>query len=320
MSQSVLMYHDGRWEVIDDPARGLARARDTGGFVWTELDHPAMADFADSEEAFSLHRLAVEDAVLARDRPKLDVYDGTRFFTLITLGYRGTTSPLDVGRVMVFVGDAFVVTVRQEEGDTLERTRRRLEQSDDEHLTPLDVLHAVLDTVVDDFETVSQRVEESILAAADRLFSPGDPDEAHVLYRTTLQLLAMAHAVEPLIEPLRHLSGGAPEGVDVETARRLRDVLDHAMVLHWEIADYSQLVEQLRDTNDSRIALQQNTDMRKISAWAAIIAVPTAVTSFYGMNVPYPGFGEVDGVLTAVTLQVILAVALFVVFRRRDWL
>jgi magnesium transporter len=108
--------------------------------------------------------------------------------------------------------------------------------------------------------------------------------------------------------------------MDVELAHRLRDVVDRAVVLSWEIGDYSQLVEHLRDGNDSRIALRQNTDMRKISAWAAIIAVPAAITGFYGMNVPYPGFGHVGGLASAVVLQLVLAVALFVVFRRRDWL
>ena len=221
---------------------------------------------------------------------------------------------------MVFVGEGFVVTIRQEDGDSLARARRRLEEIGGQLVSPLDVLHAVLDTVVDDWSQASRAVEGSILDSADRLFSPGGSDEAYPLYRTTLDLLAMAHAVQPLIEPLRHLSSGAPDAVDVESARRFRDVLDHALLLDREISDYSELVEHLRDTNDSRIGLQQNTDMRKISAWAAIIAVPTAITGFYGMNVPYPGFGEPAGVVVAATLQVLLAGLLFGVFRRRRWL
>ena len=314
------LFRAGRREVIDDLDAGLARARDAGGLLWVELDHPAMSDFAEIADVFGLHRLAVEDAVNARDRPKLDTYDGTRFLALITLGYRDATTPLDVGRVMAFAGDAFVVTVRQEDGHTLDRARRRLEPGDAAHVTPLGVLQAVFDTIVEDCATISSSIEASVLAAADRLFAPPRTDEEHLLYRTTLQLLAMRHAVQPLIEPLRHLSSGVPDGVDVETARRFRDVLDHALVLSNEIADYSELVEQLRGSNDSRIALQQNTDMRKISAWAAIIAVPTAITGFYGMNVPYPGFGDASGVLAAAILQVVLALALFVVFRRRGWL
>lgn len=314
------LYREGHREVVDDLMAGLAAAGDGGGFLWVELDHPTIEDFADLGEVFGLHRLAVDDAVTARDRPKLDTYDGTRFLTLLTLGYRDATAPLDIGRVMAFIGDAFVVTVRQEDGDTLDRTRRLLERSEDKHLTSLSVLHALLDTIVDDYSTVSGNVEAAILAAADRLFSPRGGDEARVLYQITLQLLAMGHAIQPLIEPLRHLSSGVPERVDIETARRFRDVLDHALVVHREIGDYAELVEHLRVSNESRIALQQNTDMRKISAWAAIIAVPTAITGFYGMNVPYPGSGGAGGVVTAVVLQVVLAVSLFVVFRRRGWL
>ena len=221
---------------------------------------------------------------------------------------------------MAFVGDGFVVTIRQEDGDSLARARRRFQEPGLPSDSPLDVLHAVLDTVVDDWAEASRSVERSILASAERLFSSGGSDEAFPLYRTTLDLLAMAHAVQPLIEPLRHLSSGTPDAVDVESARRFRDVLDHALVLDREISDYSELVEHLRDSNDSRIGLQQNTDMRKISAWAAIIAVPTAITGFYGMNVPYPGFGEPAGVVAAGALQVLLAGLLFGVFRRRGWL
>ncbi|HSK98136.1 MAG TPA: CorA family divalent cation transporter [Euzebyales bacterium] len=319
-TQSFLVRDDGSFEVVDDMAAGLAAARAAGGFVWTELDHPLAADLAAIQKAFGLHRLAVEHAVTARSRPKLDAYEDTRFLTLKTLRHRDATAPLDVGRVMVFVGDAFVVTVRQEDRDTLERARGALLESGSTDLTPLDVLHAVLDVAMDDFDEVSRRVEESIIAAADRLFSPGGNDEAPLLYAVTLQLLAMGHAVKPLIEPLRHLSDGAGDGMDVELAHRLRDVVDRAVVLSWEIGDYSQLVEHLRDGNDSRIALQQNTDMRKISAWAAIIAVPAAITGFFGMNVPYPGFGHVAGLAFAVVLQVVLALALFAVFRRRRWL
>ncbi|HSK90620.1 MAG TPA: CorA family divalent cation transporter [Euzebyales bacterium] len=318
--RTIRMFDDGVGETVDDPVAGLAAARDGGGFIWVELDHPEVQDFSEIEAVLGLHPLAVEDAVTARDRPKVDAYDGTRFCSLITLAYRDVLAPLDVGRVMVFVGDAFVVSVRQEAGDTVNRAHRRLRESVVKDLDPLDVLHAVLDVIIDDISAVSRQVEASILAAADRLFEPGGSDEAHVLYQTTLQLLAMAHAVQPLIEPLRHLAGGVLEGVDVETARRFRDVLDHALVLNREIDDYNQLVDHLRDSNDSRIALQQNTDMRKISAWAAIIAVPTAITGFYGMNVPYPGFGHFHGVLSAVVLQVVLAVSLFAVFRRRGWL
>jgi len=314
------VFHQGNLEVVDDAVRGLVTAREAGGFVWVELDHPAIEDFSDIAGSFGLHRLAVEDAVNARARPKLEADGGTKFFAVVTVGYRDALAPLDVGRVMVFIGDAFVVTVRQEAGDTLDRVRRRMQQAGSKHLTPLGVLNMVLATVVEDCSIVSRNVEASILAAADRLFTPRGTDEAHVLYQTTLQLLAMAHAVHPLIEPLRHLSSGVPEGVDVDTARRFRDVLDDALVLTREIGDYSELVEHLRSSNDSRIALRQNTDMRKISAWAAIIAVPTAVTGFYGMNVPYPGFGQVGGALAAVVVQIVLAVSLFALFRWRGWL
>lgn len=313
-------FRDGRFDAVHDLGSGWAAVRETGGFLWVMLDHPSMADFADVEQVLGLHPLAVEDAVNAHDRPKLDVYDEARFFTLISLRHRDAMAPLDVGRVMAFVGDAFIVTVRQEDGDTLERARRRVQQEQYTRPVPLDALHAVIGTVVDDLADVSHEVEQAILATADRLFAPQRSDEAHLLYQINRQLLAMAHAVQPLIEPLRHMSTGTSVADDIETARRFQDVLDHALLIDREIGGYSDLVENLRDSNDSRIALQQNTDMRKIAAWAAVIAVPTAITGFYGMNVPYPGFGQTIGVIVAVTVQIIFAVTLFTVFRRRGWL
>jgi magnesium transporter len=315
---SFQLFCGGEVETIDDLAAALTTAREVGGFVWVTLDHPDTADFAKVERVLGLHPLAVEDAVTARDRPKLDAYDTAHFLSLITLR-RASQEALDVGRVMAFLGDGYVVTVRQESGDTLARVRQSVERSR-VPLSPLVVLHAVLDTVVDDLAEVSSTVEAEILASAERLFAPTRSDEAHVLYLLSRDLLAMAHAVRPLIEPLRHLSSGGPEGVDVETAHRFQDVLDHALVVDREIRDDSTLVEHLRNSNDSRIALEQNTDMRKIAAWAAVIAVPTAITSFYGMNVPYPGFGDPVGLVTAVVAQVVLAVSLFVAFRRREWL
>lgn len=313
------VFRDGRVEVVEGLEAGRIAARESGGFLWVRLDHPSMADFADVAQVLGLHPLAVEDAVKAHDRPKLDVYDEARFFALVSLRHRDAMAPLEVGRVMAFVGDAFIVTVRQEDGDTLDRARRRVQQQH-ERPTALDALQAVIATVVDDLARVSHEVEEAILAAADRLFDPYQSDEAHALYQISRQLLAMAHAVQPLIEPLRRMGNGTSVAVDVETARRFQDVLDRTLLVDREITGYSELVENLRDSNDSRIALQQNTDMRKIAAWAAVIAVPTAVTGFFGMNVPYPGFGQMAGVVIAVTVQVVVAAALFVLFRRRGWL
>lgn len=313
------VFREGRLDPVHDLGSGWAAVQEAGGFLWVVLDHPTMADFADVEQVLGLHPLAVEDAVHAHDRPKLDVYDEARFFTLMSLRHRDAMAPLDVGRVMAFVGDKFIVTVRQEDGDTLERARRQVQQQH-KRPAPVDALHAVIGTVVDDLADVSHDVEQAILTTADRLFAPQGSDEAHLLYQINRQLLAMAHAVQPLIEPLRHMSDGTSGAADVETARRFQDVLDHALLIDREISGYSDLVEHLRDSNDSRIALQQNTDMRKIAAWAAVIAVPTAITGFYGMNVPYPGFGQTSGVIIAVTVQVILATTLFMVFRRRGWL
>jgi len=318
--RSCQLIYETRAEVVEDLDAGLAEARARDALLWIQLDHPDTAAFSDVARILGLHPLAVEDAVQARDRPKLDRYEDHQFVSLMTLRSEDAAAHLEVGRVMVFTGEAFVVTVRQEGGDTLERARRRLQLVSAKQPGALEVLHAVVATVVDDLSATSSHVEASLLASADRLFGDEPSDEAHNLYRTTRQLLALAHAVQPLIEPLRHLSIGAAGAVDGEVARRFQDVLDHVLVVDREVNAHSELLEHLRGSNDSRIGLQQNTDMRKIAAWAAVIAVPTAITGFYGMNVPYPGFGVTGGFVVAVVLQISLAISLFVVFRRRDWL
>ena len=254
-----------------------------------------------------------------RDRPKLDVYDDTLFFVVVTLAHSGTTERLRTGEIVAFVGDAFILILRHEEGDIVTRAREELARSG-HPATAMDTLHALIDTLLGDLNEVSSEVEDAILSAADHLFSNAGSDEADALYRITLQSLAMGHATQPLIEPLGHLDTRAPAAGESVLAGRFQDLFDQALVLDREVSDHRELVEHLRDSNDSRISLQQNEDMRKISAWAAILAVPTAITSFYGMNVPYPGFGVAGGVFTAVALQVVLAVSLFVVFRRRKWL
>jgi magnesium transporter len=318
--RSCRLIHETHTEVVEDLDAGLAEARARDALLWIQLDHPDVAAFSDVAVTLGLHPLAVEDAVQARDRPKLDRYEDHQFVSLMTLRSADATAPLEIGRVMVFVGDAFVVTVRQEHGDTLERARQRLQRLSAKQPSAMDVLHAVSAVVVDDLSTISSRVEGSLLASAERLFGDAPSDEAHALYQVTRRLLSMAHAVQPLIEPLRHLSTGATGGVDGEAARRFQDVLDHVLVVDREVRAHSELLAHLRGSNDSRIELQQNTDMRKIAAWAAVIAVPTAITGFYGMNVPYPGFGATGGLVMAVVMQVSLAITVFVVLRRRGWL
>lgn len=317
--RSCRLIHETHAEVVEDLDAALAEARARDALLWIQLDHPDIAAFSDVAVTLGLHPLAVEDAVQARDRPKLDRYEDHQFVSLMTLRSEDTAAQLEVGRVMVFVGEAFVVTVRQEDGDTLERARQRLQRLSAKQPGALDVLHAVAAVVVDDLSATSSRVEGSLLASAGRLFGDAPSDEAHTLYQVTRQLLSLAHAVQPLIEPLRHLSTGAG-GVDGEVARRFQDVLDHVLVVDREVRAHSELLAHLRGSNDSRIELQQNTDMRKIAAWAAVIAVPTAITGFYGMNVPYPGFAATGGLVVAVVMQISLAITVFVVLRRRDWL
>jgi magnesium transporter len=311
---AVRVLHLCAGERAEDVVDALAAARSAGTLLWVELDG-LPGDLAALETALGLDPLVVASTRQLRGRPKLDLSDRHLLCSLTTVR-AGSHGGLQVGRVTAVVGEGFLVTFAHDEA-TVARAARLAEAAPE--VSALRALHALIDVVVEDLAATSSALEAALLAAADRLFGEARSDEAHALYELTRELLVLRHAVRPLVEPLRHLSSGAVPEVDDEARRRFTDLLDRALVVDREVSDLDELLGHLRGSNDSRIALQQNIDMRRIAAWAAIIAVPTAVTGFYGMNVPYPGFGEVWGAGVAVLLQVGLAVGLAVLFRRRRW-
>ncbi|REF01016.1 magnesium and cobalt transport protein CorA [Thermomonospora umbrina] len=280
------IYREGRREDIDgDISDAVDAARDQGRcFVWIGMHEPTAEEFALVSDELMLHPLAVEDAVHAHQRPKLERYDDTLFVVLKTLEYRDATSDIEVGEIMLFVGADFVVSVRHGTANPLAPVRRRLD-SDGELMGfgPTSVLYAVLDEVVDHYGQVAHEVEVDIIELERGVFAPEGPDVIADIYSLKREVLEFRSAEDPLIPVLQEIVRGKfPECRG--TLEYFRDVLDHLLRVDQQVDAHNELLTSVLSAHLALLGKQQNEDMRKISSWAAIIAVPTAIAGIYGMN------------------------------------
>ncbi|MEU9557768.1 magnesium/cobalt transporter CorA [Streptomyces fumanus] len=324
-------YRDGvRTPEGGDLVDAVQRVRKRGdGFVWLGLHEPTKEEFTDIAELFDLHPLAVEDAVEAHQRPKLEPYGDTLFAVFKTVCYveheelTATSEVVNTGEIMAFVGEDFLVTVRHGRHGSLGPLREELE-SDPEQLAkgPSAVLHAIADHVVDDFLTVIDDVQSDIDQVETAVFAE---DGARVdpgrIYQLKRELLELKRAVVPLGRPLEELATRPIRAVAPEIRAYFRDVSDHLLRATEQIAAFDELLNSILQAHLAQVTVAQNEDMRKITAWAAIVAVPTMVCGVYGMNFEHMpelawryGYPLVIGVISVV------CVVLYRGFRRSGWL
>lgn len=298
------------------------------GFTWVGLHEPDAEQIQGIAETFGLHELAVEDAVHAHQRPKLERYDDVLFMVFKTLQYLEHESPdaaneiVDTGEIMAFVGREFIVTVRHGSHSSLAKIRRALE-NDTEQLAygPSAVLHAIADHVVDGYLSVAGRVQDDIDDLEKQVFSRRPNVNSETMYVMKREILEMRRAVLPLATPLRRLAEGYSRVVNEEIRSYFRDVDDHVNKVSEQVNGFDELLTSLLDTAAWQISLQQSTDMRKITSWAAIFAVPTMIAGVYGMN--FDVMPELHWNFSyPVVLLVILIVCLLLyrAFRRNRWL
>jgi magnesium transporter len=298
------------------------------GFVWIGLHGPTAQQIAGIAERFGLHPLAVEDAVHAHQRPKMDLYDEHLFAVVKTVHYDdtlpgGTAEVVETGEVMVFVGPRFAITVRHGEHGSLKAVRRKLE-CDPELLClgPSVVLHGVLDAAVDSYLVVARalqedidEVETAVFAARQRL---PDSNSMYVLKREALEL---RRSTAPLAPVLRTLANSPLVLVHEDVRDYFRDVEDHLSRVVDQVNSFDDLLTTLVNANLARVSVQQNEDMRKISAWVAIAAVPTMVAGIYGMNFEHmPELHWTFGYPLVVFVTVCICFALYRAFKRNGWL
>jgi magnesium transporter len=309
--------------------RALAEVRRRGeGFVWIGLHEPDDDQITGIAEVFDLHELAVEDAVQAHQRPKLERYDDTLIMVLKTVCYVGkgrvntAHEIVETGEVMVFLGEDFIITVRHGDHSALHEVRRRLESDPEQlELGPAAVLHAVADHVVDSYLEVTEAIEDDIDELEAEVFSPRSTMDAEQIYVMKREVLDLRRAVVPLGPPLRKLTEGYSALVPHEVRSYFRDADDHLAAVTERVAGFDELLTTLVNAVLAKITMRQNNDMRKITSYAAMISVPTMIAGIYGMNFEHmPELSWQYG-YPAVLLVIALACGvLFRVFRRNQWL
>ena len=310
--------------------------RDEHGMGWIGLYRPDDEEIASVATEFGLHELAVEDAVHAHQRPKLEHYGDTLFVVLRPARYVDPEEVVEIGELHVFVGKDFVVTVRHANKPDLALVRKRLE-ADPELLEhgPEAVLYAILDRVVDDYIPVVAGLQTDIDEIETQVFG-GDRDVSRRIYQLSREVIEFQRACEPLLAVLDSLADGLDEyRVDVELQRRLRDVRDHATQVVERVDAFRQLLSNILTVNAALVGQRQNEettrltetslaqgeDVKRISSWAAILFAPTLVGGIYGMN--FAAMPELQwryGYPFALLLMVLVAVTLYTLFKRRGWL
>ncbi|HET9380958.1 MAG TPA: magnesium/cobalt transporter CorA [Streptomyces sp.] len=324
------IYRDGRrTEGPGDLSDALADARDAGGFVWIGLHEPSEAEFDRVAGEFGLHPLAVEDALKAHQRPKLETYEDSLFLVLKPVVYEPRSDTVSSGEVMIFLGDSFVVTVRHGGGAPLNTVRRRLEQ-EPELLAdgPTSVLYAVADATVDHYLEVAAELQNDLEELEAEVFRPDGGGSRHTasrIYTFKRQVLEFRRATGPLALPLNRLAAPGPFGsvpfVHDESRPFFRDVHDHVMRVNESVEALDRLVSDILSAHLAQMSVRQNDDMRKISAWAAMAAVPTMIAGVYGMN--FAHMPELDwewSYPAVVAVMAALEVLLYRMFKRRGWL
>jgi magnesium transporter len=296
--------------------------REPGAFVWIGLHEPTEEEFESVRKEFNLHDLAVEDAIKAHQRAKLEVYGDSVFVVLKPASYDKDTEELELGEVMLFIGDGFVVSVRHGSLSQLGEVRHRLERNPELLRCGTGaVLHAVLDRVVDDYAPVILALDSDIQEVETLLFSPGGGNPAERIYKLMREVLEFHRGIGPLVDPLDRLAHGKIPFVHEDLTPYFRDVYDHLLRGVDQVSAFRDLLASILDANLTQVSVRQNEDMRKISAWVAIAAVPTMIAGIYGMN--FEHMPELKWTFGYPLVLVVIAVAclgLYRAFRRNGWL
>jgi len=316
-------YREGRRQ----PGRlALQDAREAaekpGAFVWIGLFEPDQGELDAIASEFGLHELAVEDAVKAHQRTKVEVYPGTLFVVLKPARYLDESERVEFGEVMLFVGERFVVSVRHGTACDLGEVRKRAEQRPDllRHGPP-GVLYAILDHVVDGYAPVMAGIEDDIREVENQVFAPDGANPAQRIYQLMRQVMQLHQATVPLLDPLDRLGRDRFPLIPPDTHAYFRDVHDHLLRVAGQVRGAQDLLSNVLTAHLTQISLRQNEDMRKISAWAAIVAVPTLIAGIYGMNFEHmPELHWTLGYPLALALMAIACFLLYRAFRRSGWL
>lgn len=300
----------------------LEKAAGDEAFVWIGLFEPTEQEFDAVKREFHLHELAVEDAIHAHQRPKLEMYGDTIFVVLKTARYVDSDEVIELGEILIFIGTGFIVTVRHGEPTGLRHVREQVE-SDPAMLKhgPAAVLHAIVDKVVDDYGPALEGLDEDIAEVEDEVFSEDWTNRAERIYKLKREVLQFLKASTPLTEPMQRLAHREHPLVPDDVRAYFRDVTDHLARVQDQLEGYRDLLTSVLEANLSQIGVRQNEDVRKISAWVAIAAVPTMIAAVYGMNFEHmPELGWTYGYPAILVVMLALCGMLYRTFKKSGWL
>ncbi len=318
------LYRNGVLELEGFPIADVSDyIADPEATVWFDLCEPSEADLASVSEELGLHPLAVEDAIYEHQRPKLDRYDTHLFVAAYAVHLDTKTGELAAYEVVAFVTRNALVTVRKSEGFDIGRVTARWDASPDlaKHGVAF-LLHGLLDFVVDGHFDAVQTLDEQIEELEDALFTDvvKDSDTERRTFELRKSLVLLRRTVLPMREVINTLLRRDLHVVDESMQPYYQDVYDHVLRATEWTESLRDLVSTIRETYLTMQGNRLNVIMKQVTSWAAIIAVPTAVTGFYGQNVPYPGFGKVHGFWESTIIMIVLSVGLWAWFRKRDWI
>jgi magnesium transporter len=331
------IYVDGRRVATPETLQDVFSVlKEKDGFAWIGLYRPTDDEVRSVADEFTLHHLAIEDALKGHQRAKIERFADTLFLVLRPARYLDADERVEFGELHVFVGPDFVVTIRHAESPDLASVRRRLEGTPDLlAFGPQAVLYAILDQVIDEYAPVVAGLENDIDEIEDQLFD-GDQAVSRRIYALSREVIEFQRATQPLIGMLESLQEAfETHHVDVELHRHLRDVLDHTIRVVERVDAFRQLLQNALTVHSTLVAQRQNDETRrlsetglaqseevkKISSWAAILFAPTLVGTIYGMN--FSHMPELDwrfGYPFAIALMFAMGFGLWAAFKRKGWL
>jgi magnesium transporter len=318
------LYRQGVLEAKDFPAAQISdflQQPDT--VVWLDLCEPDQEDLVVVSQEFGLHPLAVEDAIQEHERPKLDRYQDHAFLTAYAVSLDPATGRLQKGELAAFITPRALITVRKDPTFDIQGVMERWDGSADLAVHGVGfLLWGLLDFVVDGHFATVQQLDEALEGLEDLLFDerPHSAEVQRRSFEVRKSLVVLRRLVLPMREVVNTLLRRDLGLVDEAMGPYFQDVYDHVLRATEWTESLRDLVSTILETNLSIQGNRLNTITKKVTSWAAIIAVPTAVTGFYGMNVPYPGFAQHSGFVTSVVLLVALSASLYLLFKRLDWL
>jgi magnesium transporter len=321
-------YVDG----IRQPAESLTEAArvacDGKGFVWLGLKDPNDSDLLELSSVFDLHPLAIEDAVHGHTRSKLEIFDNDLFMVISTVSYVAheklteTSEVVASGQVMIFLGDHFVITVRRGEQAPLSTLRRSLE-ADPVRLArgPSEVLYAIADKIIDDYLEVVAEFESDVDEVETSVFSRQGQRDVERVYQLKRELIEFKRSVMPLSAPLLRLATRELPVIPVQARAYFRELADHHTEAREAVASFDEVLTSILQAGLARASVADNEDMRKISAWVAIVAVPTMIAGIYGMNFTnMPELRTRYGYFVVLGVIGVVMVSLYLGFKRNKWL